>query len=124
MPSPRAWRRPAAPWRSPRRAAMRATVPASHARRLAGEYPGEDWHVDIAAAQDDADAAALLPVALLEQSCQGGGAGAFGHVVGGRVVDAHSLGDLVLADAHHPCCTFGDDRQCLRLRVPASQSIG
>ena len=60
------------------------------------QHAGQHGRVHVGAGQAHADALAAQAVALLQRGGEGGGAGAFGDVVGVVVEGAHGVGRLVV----------------------------
>src|SRR6266581_6489481 len=73
----------------------------------------EHVEIDVAAAQDEADALALELVFLLQGGGQGRRAGAFRQVMRVGPINPDRASDLVVADLHDAGRTFKDDRQRL-----------
>src|SRR5712672_688648 len=80
--------------------------------------------IDVAAAQDEADALALELVFLLQRGGERCRTGAFRQVMRVGPIDADRAGDLVVADLHDAGRTFEDDRQRLRVWISGRDTVG
>src|SRR5438477_12461265 len=70
----------------------------------------ETIEIDIATAQNEADAFALKHLLLLQGGRKRGSAGAFGKIMRIGPVSPHRRGDLGIGDLHDSRCTLADDR--------------
>src|SRR5581483_11983258 len=92
--------------------------------RASRQHLGEHLAVDVAAAQDEADALCGHPPTLLHQRRERGGASAFGNVVRVLVEGAHGGGDLVLRDAHDAPRAASDEPQRVLVGNAAGHAVG
>jgi hypothetical protein len=83
----------------------------------------KDWHVDVAAREDQAHTLAGISVFLLEQSRERCSTGALGQIVRRRIVDADNLRDFLLANENDAGSAILDDLERLGQRVAAGQSV-
>ncbi|PAV71256.1 hypothetical protein WR25_11172 [Diploscapter pachys] len=67
---------------------------------------------------------ARLTPTLLHQCSQGGGAGTFGGVVGGFVVEAHGFGDRLVAHPHDACSMLAYQGKGVGMRHAAGHAVG
>ena len=94
------------------------------ARSIIGEGAQVERPVDVAAAQDQADALPRDPVALLQQGRQRGGAGAFRELVRVLVIGPHGRADLGIAHLNNPVRALQNDVERLRVGAAHGHAVG